>query len=633
MAKATKPQRLNASNLLPWTRRDLYAMAALVAFWLYKSWVIMADFSNRHFAMRLTVPDLFMEFWSTFWLGRVVTGMADDIHHSPLLNYPIGANYFGARPNYLHCMIAGWFHTHWNGVAAANLVALGAVLFSMFAYYVLFRRLAGSRLMGAAVALLVASFSLLFDNQLLDISLCNSGFFALSLHFWLRTIDKPHWRTAVAASIFGLMTGVSHLYYLAMLIGMMGLAIPFLAYSEFGIKAGAKRSTLWAVGILVAVGGMVMFALWEPMATIREVSAAGGVKPVIVPRTLGRPEFLMICLSLSGLVAGAWSLRREGGHRVLFWVVCSIVLLLFSWSDRTFASLETVPRDRAMPDVPLTRLLEYVPFGWRFTQPDRLVVASLLSCGSLACVLYRGFARTDYRFPLFRTWAGKTFIFIAALFIVLPGLGVSTPYRMTSSIFSLTTSGGRYPMSPEDQTIARSTCVSGVGRQGVRTAGMPVLERYSWPFLPLEYFVMPAVPKVLSDLADDPEPMAIMEVGHVRFFSVYLQTFHGKGNGGFQQPEHLRGSTPYSLLTIAEEEIEKEYSFDSLSLPRLLEMDVHYIIRFDGDNPDDMGGWCPSREKVELAFEALSKPYLQLVYEDGVIKVWKVDRDYTPPED
>ncbi len=631
MPEAVKFRNSVSDSLLPWNRRDLYAMVGLVAFWLYKCSVIMADFSQRHFAMRLTVPDLFMEFWSTFWLGRVARGMAESIHHSPLLNYPIGANYFGARPNYLHCMVAGWFHIRWGGVFAANLVALGAILFSLFAFYVLFRRLAGSRLVGIVLSIVVASYSLLFDNQLLDISLCNAGFLALSLHFWLRTIDKPHWRTAVFATIFGLLTGVSHLYYLAILIGMMLLAVPFLAHAEFRSKAGPRHSTLWAVGVLVAIGGLVMVALWGPMATIRAVSASGSVDPQIVPRNFTRPEFLMYCLALAALIGGGWSLRKKVGRSGLFWTVCAILLFVFSLSDRTFVSLQAIGRLYPIPELPLTELLRHIPFGWRFTQPDRLVVGSLISAGCLAAVLYRGFARTE--FPLFRTSVSKAFVFLAAVCIVMPALGVSTPYRMTSAIFSLTTSGGRFPISAADQTASHPTCVSGMGRQGFRVAGVPVLERYIWPFLPLEYFVMPAVPKVLADLADDPEPMAIMEVGEVRFMSVYLQTFHGKGNGGFQQPEHLRGSTPYSALTIAEEEIQKDENYDSLSLSRLKAMDVRYVIRFEGDNPDALGPWCPSPELLVPAMEALSAPHLQLVHDDGVIKVWKVDRAYSPPDD
>ena len=625
MADEGKARCGGSDKLLPWTRQDLYALAGLLGFWLFKSSVILADITHRHFAMRLTIPDLLRQQWSTFWLGRFATGLAERIHPSPLLNYPNGADYHGASPNYLHCLVTGWLHMKWGGVAAANAVALAVILFSLIAFYVLFRQLAGSRLVGFAVAVLVASFSLLFDNQLLDISLCNAGFLTLALHFWLRTLAKPHWRTALAAILMGLLTGVSHLYYLAMLLGLMGLALPFLAFGEFRQGKERRHTTAWTAGILLTISLLVALALWGPMSTLRAVSAGGGVGPQLMPRGLERPEFLMACLACAALVGGSWGLRKAGGQRLWFWVVAAVTLFLLSLGDRTLTAAAMGSGESGTSSLPLSWLLDIIPFGWRFTQPDRLVVATLISAGALACVIWRGVADVHYDLPLLRRSGGKTFVFVAGLCMVMPALGVSTPDRMPGSILQLSTSSGRPLTAMRDNTLAFIACRTGLGQGGVRVSGGQVLERYLWPFQPLEYFLLPQVPEVLANLANDPDPMAIMEVGgNEHFISAYFQTFHGKGIGGFYVPRHLRGGTPSSLLTLAEEEIQHQ-SYGPLSRQRLLDLNVRYIIRFKGDNPDPVGSWCPDPLKVGRVRAVLSVSYLHPVYADEVVEVWEMD--------
>ena len=295
--------------------------------------------------------------------------------------------------------------------------------------------------------------------------------------------------------------------------------------------------------------------------------------------------------------------------------------------DRTLGGVSPGPGGSAASQLPLSWLLSVIPFGWRFTQPDRLVVATLISAGAFACLVWRGVARKDYSV----NWLGhpgvKVSLFIAALCIAMPALGVSTPYRMPGSILDLKTSAGRPLTAMVDNSLALTPCSSGLGQRGVSVSGAPVLERYVWPFLPLEYTLLPAVPKVLAELADDPEPMAIMEVGgNVHFLSAYFQTFHGKGIGGFYVPDHLRGGGQSSSLTLAEEEIQLQ-SYAPLAWQRLMDLKVRYIIRFKGDNPDPVASWCPDPSKVRRALEALSASYLQLVHTDDVIDVWKVNTE------
>jgi hypothetical protein len=120
--------------------------------------------------------------------------------------------------------------------------------------------------------------------------------------------------------------------------------------------------------------------------------------------------------------------------------------------------------------------------------------------------------------------------------------------------------------------------------------------------------------------------MAIMEVGgDVHFLSLYYQTVHGKGVGGYHLPQHLWSAHPPSPLTLAEDEIRRDRNYDSLSLPRLREMGVRYIIRHVGDNPRPGPLWCPEEELVAEALAALSAPYLKLVHEDSVVQIWQVE--------
>jgi hypothetical protein len=631
MSGNARPPGAVPQRLLPWARSDIYAVAALLLFWLFKASRILTDITHRHFAMRLSIPDVLEQQWNTYWLGRVVTGLAESVHYCPLMNYPAGADYFGARPNYIHCLVAGWFHMKWDGVPAANTVALAAILFSMVAFYVLFRQLARSRAIGFAVTLLVASFSLMFDNQLLDISLCNAGFLALALHFWLRAVDNPNWRPAVLSVLFALLTGISHLYYGAMLFGFVGLALPFLAFAEFRGGTGPSRSTLYSFAILSASMIFVAVALWGPLATIRAVSAEGGVAPQLAARRLGRPELLMTCLAIAAVVGGAWALRKHKVPGAVYWVTCTVFLFLMSLGDRSFSPVvghEGVPQDGLL----LSWLLRIIPFGWRFTQPDRLTIGTLIGAGGLAAVLWRGFSAVRLPSPQLNSLAGKRALFIVTIVLVIPMLGVSTPYRAPGALYQLTTSGGRRVTGLRDDTLAYLPCSSGAGKESVSLAGEPTIERYLWPLLPLEYTLFPGVPKVLADLADDPEPMAIMEVGgDVHFLSLYYQTVHGKGVGGYHLPQHLWSAHPPSPLTLAEEEIRKDRNYDSLSLARLREMGVRYIIRHVGDNPKPGPLWCPEKALVAEALEALSAPHLKLVHEDSVVQVWQVDSEVESP--
>lgn len=631
MAGHTIPLTAVPEKPLRWKRADLYAVVGLIAFWVFKASKIFGDFAHRHFAMRLSVPDVMEQQWNTYWLGRAITNVAESIHYSPLINYPVGADYFGARPNYVHCMAAGWVQMKWAGVPAANVVALSAILFSLLTFYILFRHLAGSRAIGFVLAILVASFSLLFDNQLLDISLCNAGFLALSLHFWLRAVGNPGWRLGLTAVFFAVLTGVSHLYYEAMFIGFLGLALPFMAFGEFRSGKTPRRVTAYSAGVLLATAFIVAFVLWGPMATIRAVSAEGGVTPQLVARQLRRHTLLMTCLAIAGLVGATWALRGRRGRGVWFWLLCTVLLHLFSLGDRSLARI--VHHEGVPPGgLPLSWLLSIVPFGWRFTQPDRLVVGTLISAGCLAGVLWRGLAAQKIPFPVVGTRLGKGVVFVAGLYLLLPHLGVSTPYRLPGAVHQATTSAGRSLTTMRDSTAAYPICQRGIDRGSLRLAREPVYERYLWPLLPLEYFVPPGVPKVLADLADDPEPMAIMEVGgDVHFLSLYYQTIHGKGVGGYHLPPHLRSAHPPSPLTLAQEEIREHRSYDSLSLPRLRELGVRYVIRLRSDDPEPGPGLCPDPVKVAEALAALNAPHLRLVHEDNIVQVWKVDTDDDAP--
>lgn len=627
MANGGKTRVRGSGNLLEWTLRDVWALAALLAFWLYKSSAIIADVSQRHFAMRLTIPDLLEQQWAMFWLGRVASGDSARVHYSNLLNFPIGADYFGASPNYMHCFMGGVLRSWGTGVAAANAVALGAVLFSLVAFYVLFRRMARSRLIGFVVTIMVASFSLLFDNQLLDVSLCNAGFFTLSLHFWLRTVERPHWRTAVLAVVMGLMTGVSHLYYLAMLLGIWSLALPFLAVREFRRRTGAKRATYWTVATMIATVLAVGLMLWGPMSAIRAVWTSGGAAARIFPRTFERGEFAFVCLAVAALIGTVWSLRRTASERVWLWFAASLVLLLLSLGDRTLVSSEALSGGRTGSSLLLVKLLNLVPMGWRFTQPDRLVVGTLVCAGVLACILWRGIGRRKWSVFWMKSWGAKALLFSAGLFTVFPMLGAATPLRMPGSFLQITTSGGRPMTSMLEKSVVRDACRTGRKLTPVELAGAgaPVLERYQWLFSPLEYITLPPVPQVLADLAEDPKPWAVMEVGGgAHGLSVYFQTFHGKGVGGYHSPSYLRGNFRKSPLTLAEEEIRYHRSYRSLTAERLQKLNVRYVIRFEGDDPAPSGSWCPNPMEVARALTALSAPHLKLVHEDRIVKVWEV---------
>ena len=370
---------------------------------------------------------------------------------------------------------------------------------------------------------------------------------------------------------------------------------------------------------------LVAVALWGPLATIRAVSAEGGVAPQLAARRLGRPELFMSCLAIAGVIGGAWAFRKRGIPGIAYWVICTIFLFLMSLGDRSFSPVvghDGVPQDGLI----LSWLLRMIPFGWRFTQPDRLTIATLIGAGSLAAVLWRGFAGAKIPILQLNNRAGRQTVFIVAIGVVIPMLGVSTPYRAPGALYQLTTSGGRNLTGLRDDTSAFYPCSRGGGKESVNLAGEPTIERYLWPLLPLEYTLFPGVPKVLADLADDPEPMAIMEVGgDVHFLSLYYQTVHGKGVGGYHLPQHLWSAHPPSPLTLAEDEIRRDRNYDSLSLPRLREMGVRYIIRHVGDNPRPGPLWCPEEELVAEALAALSAPYLKLVHEDSVVQIWQVE--------
>lgn len=631
MAGDRQGERSVGSPALRWGRSDLAALAGLVAFWMLKSAAIFGNFSQRHFAMRLSIHDLLSQYWSTWWIGRSLTGLARSIHFCPVLNYPVGADYFGAQPNYLQELLAGWLHMKWGGVAAANSVALAVLLFSLLSFYVLFRHLARSRALGFALSILVGSYSLFFDNQLLDLSLTNAGFFALALHFWLRTLEEPGWRLASGAVLCAALTGLGHLYHGAMLLGIWTLALPFAARGRLFAGLAPRRPALHTALILLAGVVSVVAVLWGPLALIRGVGGAQEDLPSQVIRRLAEWELWLGGLALAALAVAIWLLRARGAW---FWFACTASLYVFALGDSYPSTVQQGigGGTGSGPIVlPLGWLLRTIPFGWRFTHPDRLALAGLVSAGCLGCVLWRRFAATQFLSPFLATPLRKTLVFVAALYLILPHLGASATFRMPGSMTQLSTSGGRPLTGFRDPNLAHLVCGAGPASQAAPAPREKAWKRYLWVFQPLEYFLLPPIPQVLSDLGSSTESFAVMEVsGFNPYFSQYFQTAHGKGIGGYHQPPHLVSSHPPSPLTLAQEKVDAG-EFSSLSLARLQAMAVRYVVRYQGAHLSADGNWCPALGQMPWAVPALTAPHLRLVHDDPMVQVWEVELEGTSP--
>ncbi len=610
---------------LQWVRGDVLAIGGLILFWFFKVSSILADFASRHFAMRLSIDDLFSQFWATWWAGRVLTGLEESVHFSPILNYPAGADYFGAQPNYLHELVAGWFHLQWGGVAAANTVALTALLFSLLSFYLLFRHLAQSRIIGLVLSILVASYSLFFDNQLLDLSLSNAGFLVLSLYFWLRTMERPGWPSASLALLFAVLTGLGHLYYGAMLLGFFVLALPFTALGEFHGSGSRRQPLLYTVLIMAAAMVVLAVVLWGPLATIRGVGAGRGDLTSLVMRRIARFEILMGGLGLSILVAATWLLRGRGSW---FWLTCTTLLYIFALGD-SYPSTVQQGMDGIWTKqvvLPLGWLLRTIPFGWRFTHPDRLALAGLLSAGCLAALLWRRFRMAEFVSPFLANPMRKGVLYCTALFLVLPQLGASATFRMPGSMLQVTSSGGRPLVGFRDPHLAHLVCSGDFHRPSDSLPTEKVWQRYLWLFAPLEYFEFPAIPTVLSDLQAEPDQFAVLEVaGATPFLSLYYQTAHGKGIGGYHQPPHLASAHSPSPLTLAHREINYGDSLSPLEASSLRRLGVRYVVRFKGANRGRGGNWCPPPGELPWAISALTAPHLSLVHEDSMVQVWRVE--------
>jgi hypothetical protein len=615
------------SKQLPWNRADIFAILGLFSYWLFKSSALLADYTHRHFAMRLSIDDLFSQYWATWWAGRALTGLEESIHFSPILNYPVGADYFGAQPNYLHELLAGWLHMTWGGIPAANTVALGALLFSLLAFYLLFRHLAGSRVMGLLLSVLVASYSLFFDNQLLDLSLSNAGFLVLAVYFWLRTAETPHWKWAGATVAFALLTGLGHLYYGAMLLGLFLLALPFAALGSFHGDGPRRRSLIYTVAIILATVVLVILVLWGPLATIRGVGAGQGDMTALVMRRIGRFEVLMGATALLALAAFTWFLRGKGSW---FWLTATTSLYIFALGDYYPSTVQQGMGGIWSEQItlPLGWLLRTIPFGWRFTHPDRLALAGLLSAGCLTALLWRRFNVAQFVSPLLSTQLRKSLVFGAALALLLPQLGASATFRLPGSLTQATTSGGRPLVGFRDPHLAHLVCSGESLGPAADPPSEKVWQRYLWLFQPLEYFEFPPIPAVISQLQESNESYALLEVaGATSFLSLYYQTAHNKGIGGFHQPPHLNSAHPVSPLTLAHRQINLEGSFAPLLLPSLQELNVRYVFRFKGANRGLGGNWCPPPGELPWGMAALTVPYLRLIHDDELVQIWQVQNE------
>ena len=331
--------------------------------------------------------------------------------HHLQLGYPgvLEANAFYPHPSglaysepLLGQALLGWplFQLFPDALVATNLLLILTLGLSALAAHLLLREFTGSE-PAAVCGAVVYAFNAYTLSQLPRLQLVTLQWMPLALLFLLRFLARGRTRDAVWFGLFGVIQGLSCLYYLLFFLTALAVVVPVGLWQSRSFRKPRVLATLAAVGITCGVVlGFVthpfreLFRRYEFVGEPGVFDLAGLLQPpassllyrgLVSPHPLPDHFLGVFSVALAGVgLLALWRSWREGGSSSAWGPVLAGVLGLV-----LAAGPVVIAFGRRLGRGPLQRLYDWPPFD-QLRDPDRFVVLVYLA---LAILVALGAAR------------------------------------------------------------------------------------------------------------------------------------------------------------------------------------------------------------------------------------------------
>ncbi len=471
--------------------RELPPLALLLVVWLLLCGRVFAHFFDQVYLSAID-DDALDQFWIVWWAGQALSSSELSLFHCPWANHPLGMDVLVFSPAYFLVMLAGKLQPLLGTLGAINGVFAGALLASALASYFFLRQVTRWQLKAAVLAVIPLIHVTRDPRGYLDMERANFALLALSLGLWLRLLRRGGWWLAILTGLSAGLCCAMLMYYGISLYLLLGLGA-LCCVLGWGPSDLRLRESLRHTGLALGIGALVVLPmLWPSLSALSDIGVfhAPGPEWIVSYQSHWR---LLILLPLAGL---AWSCSRTS-KRIWFWFLGVALLLILSLD----AWLELGETGLGLPP-PLQLLKRLFPFFWRLNSPHRFGWMCLLPLAALLAAS-EGVLRSRLAYG-----ARRRYLVLGALFL------------LGSSCGSLLT-------------------------------GQPPQRSLLPPLAPIPVQAPPQVPQLVRDMAQDPEPYAVLDLScQKRQWSAYFQTIHGKPIAGFGiVPDHFAQAQERSELT------------------------------------------------------------------------------------
>ncbi len=376
------------------------APVAYAAAFLLRSYPLVLNWQKNIFG--LAAVDQSTQLWLYWWTRYSLWDSPQSLLYTRHLNHPMGVDITGDFICFLHALLSVPLQWIFNLTGAVNTLYLLSYVLSSFGTFLLVRYLTRSNVTAFLVGLLVAHTPYFTSLNYLNTDLLNIGFMSLFLLFLIRSTREQGWRAPIYAGAMLCLVSMENMEHGLYMYIFFGFHLAHTCLANRG-RWDRLRPLLKRAGVIVVVfavlvspfAGVVISHLNEHHPMTPDLLGRGEPPPArecepgqMDPTGLqtsnkgriGAGKLAVLVVSL-GLVAAAM-LVLGAGTQLRYWLSAALLFLLLSGGGQISilwgADNPMAPPAMTIPNYFYSLLHEYVPFVWRFSWPERMVMITIL---------------------------------------------------------------------------------------------------------------------------------------------------------------------------------------------------------------------------------------------------------------